>query len=155
MTITSVNTATFIGDTTILIRDEIKTNIIDPIASERTARQGFVFTSYPEKDVKYPIITILLDNIQDPTRLGQQSELMMVTLPLEIRIWARNQKEKDELTQQVSEHLRANQLGTGGSIEAELHDFRITSAVNVDEIGETKPKSRVLRVEYDFLLGAT
>lgn len=155
MTITSVSTATFIADTTILIRDDLRDNITDPISTERTGNEQFVMTSYPERNVKYPIISVMLLSVTDPSRLGMQSEIQIVTLPLEIRVWARNFKEKDELSQEVIERLRSNQLDTGGTIEANLHDFIVTSAVSVDESGEGKPKSRVINVEYLFILGAT
>jgi len=155
MTVTSVETSTFISDTTILIRDDLLTNLTDPISSSRPAREKFVLTAYPERNVRYPIITVMLLSVTDPSRLGMQSEIVFMTLPLEIRVWARNQKEKDELSQQVIERLRGNQLSSGGTINANLHDFRVTSAVNVDETGEGSPKSRVMNVEYDFVLGAT
>lgn len=158
MTITTVASSTFIADTLILLRDKLRSNITDPISSTRPSTEKFVMTSYPDRAVRYPLITLKLQNVAGPNRLGMQSELMTVTLPVEIRVWARNEKEKDELSQQVIEYLRGNQLDSGGTIEANLHDFRILSAVDVPEAsnedGKPSPKSRVISVAYFFILGS-
>ena len=83
-----------------------------------------------------------------------QSESHLVRIPLEIRIWARNEKEKDELTQDVYNHLRSNQFGGGSASvdDEDLHDFTVLSSVPVDEPGETGIKSQVLEVQYLFIL---
>ena len=140
MAITNVNSATFLSDTINLIRDKLKTNIADPISSIRPANEKFVLTSYPKRPVTYPIITITDRGIIQPGRLGMASEGTLLTIDVEIRIWARNVKERDELTQQVYEYLRTNQLDAGiGLSDSNLHDFTLSSAVNVSEefTGET------------------
>ena len=152
MTVTSVSTNTFLSDTTILIRVDLRTNITDPISAKRDSSEKFVLTAYPQRGVKYPVITVQNTNITTPTRLGMQSELHWTPLTLEIRIWARNVKEREELTQQVINRLRDNQIG--GTITANLYGFEITSAVNVDEPGDAGIHSKVIEVEYKFILGA-
>jgi len=153
MTVTSVSTNTYLSDTIILLRDSIRDNVTDPIASSRPANETFCRTSYPQRPVTYPIITIR-DVNQSTTRLGIGSELHLVTFTIEIRIWARNVKERDELTQEVINHLRSTYFsGASPKVEANLHDFEVLSAVNVDEPGDGGIKSKVIEIQYSFVLG--
>jgi len=70
---------------------------------------------------------------------------------IEIRIWARNQKEKDDLANQVYKKLRDLQFtaSTGSEVNG-IHDFTLNSATEVDEPGEGNPKSRIMQVRYKF-----
>ncbi len=149
MTITEVASSTFLSDTIILVRDKVRSNITDPIASIRPASERFVMTSYPKRNVMYPIISITDRGIIQPQRLGMASEGTLITIDVEIRIWARNVKERDELTQQVYDYLRTNQLNTNtGLADSNLHDFSLQSAVNIDEDGEHTPKSKVIEIRF-------
>ena len=108
-------------------------------------------TSYPKEPVTYPIITITDRGIIQPSRLGMASEGTVLTIDVEVRIWASNVKERDELTQEVYEYLRTNQLDTTtGLADSGLHDFSLSSAINVDEAGEAGIRSKVC--EYRFLV---
>ena len=143
MTITSVSSATFLSDTIVLIRDKLKTNI-----SSVSSR---VYTSYPQKNVIYPMISVTDRGITQPTRLGMASEGTVISINVEIRVWARNTKERDEITQEVYNYLRDNQLDSvTGLSDSNLHDFSLLSAINIDEIGEAGIKSKVM--EYKFLI---
>ena len=149
MTITSVSSATFLADSIILIRDKLRTNITDPITSSRPSGETFVRTSYPKRAVTYPIITITDRGTTQPQRLGMASEGTLITMDIEIRIWARNVKERDELFQEVYTYLRQNQLNTTTGLSASnLHDFTLQSSVNVDEAGEAGIKSKVMEVRF-------
>lgn len=154
MTVTEINTSTFLSDTVIFIRDELRDNITDPIVASRVGNEQFVMTSYPQRDVKYPIITVQNTDISTPVRMGMQSELHFTSLPLEIRVWARNTKEKDLLTQDVINQLRGIELDNDGTVNASLFGFEVLSAVNVDEPGEGGVRSKVIAVQYKIILGA-
>ncbi len=151
MTITSIQSSTFVADTVNYIRDKLNTNITDPITSVRAGNEKFVLTSYPQRPVKYPIITIVDSGISQPLRLGMQSDGTAITLPLEIRIWGRNVKERDELFDAVYDYLRTNQFSGDDITGANLHDFKLNSVVNVDELGEAGIKSKVVEVQYLFI----
>lgn len=140
--------ATFLSDTVLFIRDDIRDNITDPILSSRKSGSNFVMTSYPQNTVDYPIITIKHDGTDQIRRLGLQSSGLLMRLPFEVRIWARNIKEKDTLSQEVITRLRSNQFGSGSSSEFELHDLKINSMIDIDEPGEKGIKSKVMEVEY-------
>jgi len=151
MAITSVASATFVADSVNLIRDNLATNITDPITSKRVGNEKFVMTSYPKRPVKYPLITVVDSGVSQPIRLGMQSEGTAITLPLEIRIWARNVVERDELFDSVYNYLRTNQFSGDDITGANLHDFSLTSAVNVDEPGKEGIKSKVMSIQYLFI----
>lgn len=148
MTITSVRSATFLADTVNLIRSNLVSNITDPISSKRPASQRFVYTSYPKNYVTYPIITVTDRGIAQPQRLGMGSQVTAININIEIRIWARNVKERDELFGSIYDYLRTNQITGDDYVEANLTNFNLTSAVNVDEIGEEGIKSKVMEVTY-------
>ena len=152
MAITSVSGTTFLADTVNLIRDKLKNNVTDPISDIRPANQRFAYTSYPQKAVTYPIITIVDRNITQPQRLGMGSEGTLIYMDIEIRIWARNVKERDELFDEVYTYLKNNQYdSTTGLIDSNLNGFQLTSAVNISEDGEQTPKSKVMEVRFTFV----
>jgi hypothetical protein len=145
-----VNSSTLLSDTVKFIRDDLASNITDPIASSRVGRERFVMTSYPKRPVKYPVITVI-GTMQDANSLGMGSESMKVALRLEIRIWARNVKEKDELTEQVFNQLRTNQLGANSSTSAYLYGFEQVGVTDIDEEGDDQPKSKIMIIKYFFI----
>jgi len=146
MTITEVGSNTFLTDLIILIRDNLKNNIDDPL--NRPSNERFVMTSYPKNAVRYPIITVTDTGSRQEGKLGMGSEGTVLRLGVEIRIWARNVKERDELFDSVYNYLRTNQLSGDDLTEANLHDFSMGSAVN---ISEEDVKIKVMEVNYLFL----
>lgn len=147
---TVVGSLSFVRDATLIVRD-IVDNVTDPIASVRSGRDRFVMTSYPNRPVKYPIITIRSANVSDSRRLGLQSEQTLVTLPFEVRIWARKESERDGLVGSVYSQLRLAQLNPG-TIGSALFGFQLNSSINVDEtVGEQAIKSKVLEIQYQFI----
>lgn len=149
-----VSTTTWIEDSVKFIRDDLGSNITDPISGSRSGRDRFVMTSYPERPVKYPLITVR-NNGSSLVRLGMRSSLCQANIVLEVRVWARNEVEKDQLTEQVQNRLRSIQFTTTGTSDFQkLHDFGISSVVPVDESGVEGVKSNVLTVNYFFILGS-
>ena len=148
MTITSVTSATFIADTIILLRDKLLSNITDPLVATRNTNEKFVLTEYPRRAVTYPIITITDTGTRQESRLGMQSEATKLRVGVEIRIWARNVKERDELFDSIYDYLRQQQFGTSSLTDANLHDFGMGSVVNVSE---ENIKSKVMEVNFLYL----
>ena len=131
MTVTEVNSSTFITDLIILIRDKLKNNIDDPL--NRPASQKFVMTSYPQSAVTYPVITVTDTGSTQEGKLGMGSQGTIMRLGIEIRVWARNVKERDTIFDEVYDYLRTNQLEGDDLTAANLHDFTMNSVVNVPE----------------------
>ena len=142
-----INSTTFIKDVILFLRDNLRSNITDPLS--RGA--NFVMTSYPEKDVRYPLITIKAVDL-DTRSLGMASMQQWVTLSIEVRVWARNEKEKDGLTSLVVDQLRTIQYGSGGTNSEGIYGFRLTSAVPIEEEGTKTAKSMVMNFEYSSVL---
>ncbi len=149
MAITSVSGTTFTEDLVLLLRDKLDANITDPIAAGRPVGKRFVFTSYPKENVLYPMISIKDLGTRQELRMGMQSEGTALRLGVEIRIWARNVKERDVLFDEVYTWLRTNQYGGSDSlVDANLHDFSLDSVVN---ISEPDVKSKIMEVTFLFI----
>ncbi|MHA1868747.1 MAG: Lcl C-terminal domain-containing protein [Candidatus Heimdallarchaeaceae archaeon] len=146
MTITSVNSNTFIADLVNYIRDRLNSNVADPL--NRSLPERFVMTSYPRRKVRYPIITVTDTGSRQEGKLGMGSQGTILRLGVEIRIWARNVKERDEIFGKVYDYLRTNQLSGDFITGANLYDFSMDSVVNVSE---PDVKSKVMEVTYLFL----
>lgn len=147
MAITEVRNTTFIADLVNFIRDKLDENITDPLT--RVGSERFVHTSYPQRAVRYPIISVTDSGSTQEARLGMQSEGTVLRLGLEIRIWGRNVKERDEIFDAVYTWLRTNQFGGADALtDAEIHDFSMGSAVNVSE---PDVKSKVMEVSFLFI----
>jgi hypothetical protein len=152
MTVTSVSGTTFLADTSILLRDKLLNNINDPIATIRTGNEKFIMTEYPQRAVKYPIITIVDRGISQPQRLGMSSEGTVMDITMEIRIWARNVVERDKLFDEVYNYLKNNQLDSlTGLVASNLNGFKLNSAININEPGEAGIKSKVIEVNFMFI----
>lgn len=148
-----VNTDTFIADAIFFVKDQIDSNITDPISSTRPSGQKFVLTSYPKEPVSFPIVTVVDDGIED-VKLGQGSEQRQVFITVEVRMWARNVKERDELAQDIYNQFRSTELDEStGSAANNLHDVGIQPMRNVDDGGERGIKSKVLPLRYYMMIG--
>lgn len=142
-----VSSSTILKDTIFFIKDDLTGQVTDPIS--RPTNQRFIMTSYPTRRTQYPLITIK-DISMDSIPLGLRAEDQFVTITLEIRCWGRTTKERDEMAQEVLQRLRTNQIGSSGTSQAnDLHDFQLTSQINIDE--DDGPKSKVMQVQYIFI----
>lgn len=145
--------STLLLDTIFFIKNDLSSNITDPISSKRSTKSKFIMSSYPQLPVQYPVITIKAVNIE-ALRSGMQSTLQDIRITLEIRIWARNEKEKNDLYEDVLDRLANIQFTSStGSAANDLHDFTVLSSVEVDEPGESGAKvikSRIMQVAYSF-----
>jgi len=122
----AITPAEYISNTVLFVRNLIKDNIVDP--ESRTS--GFVMTSFPKRKIVYPVITVKVSS-SGAVKLGMQSEISQATIVIEIDVFAKNAKQSDELTQEVIEVLRTNQLGTGSTNANDIHGFQMTSLVPV------------------------
>ena len=145
-----VTSETFVRDSIFFIKNDLVSNITDPLSTKRDSDSKFVMTSYPQRKAQYPLITVGLENA-DAKRTGMQTNAMDMDLTFEVRVWARNVKERDELFEDVLNRLRTIQFTGSGSVNADLHDFNITSTVNVDEAGEGGVHSKVITATYKFI----
>jgi len=144
-----VNSATMIHDLTLLLRNLLDDNLTDPKAP-RASGEKFVMTSYPDRKLTYPVVTVQIGGMTD-TSLGMRSEDTQVNLSWEIRVWARDVKQRDEIADQVYQFLRTFQTGTDEFIDQGLFDFSLDSSTLVDEQGPKGLHSRILEGSFNFV----
>lgn len=149
---TTISSGSIPHDATLLLRAIIASGTVDPISATRSAKSSFVVTSYPTREVEYPIISVLCSPAGTEP-LGSNTESFEMGLDFEVRVWARNEVEKDGLLGQVIHQLRTSQKGTtpiSGTESCGLYDMTIGSTANVPEPGIVGVKSAVLPVSYKF-----
>ena len=107
-------------------------------------------TSYPEREVRYPLITLEVNNIEE-SRAGMQTTAMDINLTVEIRIWSKSVAQSDKLAQEVLDRLADTQFTVeAGSIDNDFHGFNVGSVIRVDEPGKGATKSRIIQLSYRF-----
>jgi len=144
------NRSTLYRDLLFFLKGRISANVTDPIASARGSSSAFVMTSYPEREVKYPLITLEITNTTE-ARAGMQTTAMDINLTAEIRIWTKSVAQSDKLAQEILDDLANIQFtASTGSVANDFHDFNIGSVVRVDEPGEGGTKSRIIQLNYSF-----
>ena len=148
MAITNVVSATYISDLVNYLKEYIIDNVADPIANKRNSNEKFVLTEYPRRAVTYPVITVVDRNTKQEQRLGMGSEGTVLRVTIEIRIWAKNVVQRDTLFCQVHDFLRTHQDDSNGLNDVNLHDFKLTSVIN---IGEENTKSKVMELSFLFI----
>ena len=145
-----VQTATILQDSLFFVKNFLLTNLTDPIASSRPSTEKFIMTSYPQRPVRYPLITVKDMNSYSIMRSGFQSTITQHYVEIEVRIWARDIKEKDNLADAIFQKLKDNQFTSStGQTANFLHDFQLMSSVNVDEVDG--PKSKVMTFKFLFV----
>ena len=107
-------------------------------------------TSWPEREVKYPLITLEITNVEE-SRAGMQTTAMDISLTVEIRIWSKSVAQSDKLAEEILDELADIQFtASTGSVANDFHDFSVGSVVRVDEPGKGKTKSRIIQLSYRF-----
>jgi len=106
-------------------------------------------TSFPDREVKYPLITLQVNNINEQ-RAGMQTTAMDIDLTCEIRIWTHSVTQSDKFAQEIIDKLANIQFTATGSTKNDFHDFNIGSVVRVDEPGKLGVKSRIIQLNYRF-----
>lgn len=127
----TINSSTFISDSILFLRNLLRTNITDPI-SRAGSGTAFIFTAFPKTNTQYPLIVIKNTGITTK-KLGISSEVNWISANYEIKVFARNSKECDDLTQKVIYNLSQNQFGTNSTNAEELFGFKLVSVVPIVE----------------------
>lgn len=146
----TIDVSSFVKDLVFFIKNDLSNNLTDPLFSVRNSQSKFVLTSYPHRLVDYPIITIKVPNYTAKSA-GLATNAMDFVINIEIRVWARNIKEKEDLATSILNRLINIQFTTiTGSVANYLYKFNLSSAVEIDEEGDNTPKSRILNIQYKF-----
>jgi len=149
--VTSVTTNNFISETTLFLRDDLLSNVTDPISAKRPSTSKWVATDYPHRDSVYPCITVKVSNAVSTGRMGAQSTLHWTTLDAEIRVWARTVKERDVISQDIINRLRTVDISL--YVLGKLYGFEFTNVSNNDVDGIEGGRNKIINVQYKFVLG--
>ena len=142
--------STLFRDLLFFLKGRIVANITDPLSGNRGSSSKFVMTSFPEREVKYPLITLEITNTSE-SRAGMQTTAMDVLLTVEIRVWTKSVAQSDKFAQEILDDLANLQFtASTGSIANDFHDFNVGSVLRVDDPGEGGTKSRIIQLNYSF-----
>lgn len=144
-----INADTFISDIVLFIRNYLRTNITDPVS--RSSAQ-FVMTSYPKREVQYPLITIKSTGITT-SKLGIGSSTNRADVKIEVRVWSKNSKEADTITQEVINDMKDAQYAVSGTGAENIFGFKLNSCVPiVEDNGDNTVHSKVMEYTYVAIL---
>ena len=149
----TINSATFLSDMTLFIRNTLRSNLTDPLG--RTSDNSkYVFTSFPKENTVYPLVTVKTTGITSK-KLGMISETSWVDCNIEVRAWSRNSKEIDTVTQTIIDKMRTAQYGTNSTTDEQIFGFTLSSCVPiVEDIGDQNLiHSKVCTFKYSAILG--
>ena len=132
------------------IRDLLINGITDPSSTSRPSDSKFCMTSFPQRTVHYPLITVEQLNFRD-VQLGISTQQSIIEIGMEINIWSKSTKQRDQLADNVYNTLRTNQLTGSSSVTQGLFDFKITNIFNLDEEGKEGIHRKVIELKYTFL----
>lgn len=141
MAMVAVNSASIIHDSVTKIATLLQNNCTDPISATR-AQSTWIMTSYPERDVEYPIIIVAHAAHRDEhTSIGSEYKTNYITLRIEV--WSKSTKQRDEVWDDVYDELRHHYKtadANGDSIQSiGLRDPTWGNAMDLDTLA---PKGR-------------
>lgn len=140
---------TLFRDLLSFLKEDLSTNIVDPI-SGRGKTSKFVMTTFPEREVKYPLITLEIVDTEE-VRAGMQTTAMDILLTVDVTIYSKSITQADKLTQEVMDRLADIQfVDNTGSIDNDFHDFQIVSCIPTNFPGKGGIKSRTIQLNYKF-----
>ena len=144
------NRSTLYTDLLFFLKGRLAANITDPVSSARGSSSAFIMTSYPEREVKYPLITLEISNTAE-SRAVMQTTNMDIKLTVDIRIWTKSVAQSDKFAQEILDDLADLQFtASTGSVANDFHDFNVGSVIRVDDPGEGGTKSRIIQLNYSF-----
>jgi len=143
----AINPDNFIQDIVLFLKTYLMASVNDPLS--RAGGVGYVMTSFPKREVIYPLITIKNTGITT-SKLGIGSSTNRVDVKIEVRVWARNSKEVDTITQEVIHDMREAQYAVSGTGASDIYGFKLASCVPIVEVtGDNTVHSKVM--EYNYL----
>ena len=136
-----INSVSFVRDVTLWARDVISGAVADPV-SDRQRQSGdpgsnarFIMTSWPERSVVYPFITVQDVSMTDQN-LGASTEDSLVSIRMQVDVWGKQKGQTDGLAGSAYYALRTTQLDSNGGVGSGLFDFKLLSSRNLDEPGK-------------------
>ena len=150
-----ISGSTILHDSVLKIRAIIASGTTDPISATRNSNSKFVMTSFPDRFVQYPVITIEGNKTRDE-RMGTQTQDMKSDLMFIVNVWTKNVKDRDTLSDAVYQSLKTSQMGiqagwTGTQLDG-LYDLKFLGENNIDEEGKAGIYRKRMNFGY-FVIG--
>ena len=139
-----INRSRFIRDSTFCIHNLLSGNITDPQSANRATGEQFTMTSWPDRPVRYPVITVQQTGFES-SYAGIASNNTINHISFEINVWSKSIAEKESLAGSVFAVLAQNQTITAAS---GLMDLRFYNITNLDEDGPDGVHRKLLGVRY-------
>lgn len=134
MAMAAVRSTNILEDTVTKIATFLRNNVTDPIAATR-AQTRWVFTSYPERNIEYPIVTITQAAERDE-HISIGSEYKAAYITLRIEVWSHFTDERDQVWDDIYDEFRTHYTtadANGDKITGlGLHDMIITNCLDID-----------------------
>lgn len=150
MAMSAVASATLIADVVTKLKTFLTNNI----------SVGTVYTSYPEKEVNYPIIILAHAGFRDE-HISIGTEYKGVTITIRIEVWSQSTKERDEIWDDIYDELRHHYTtvdASGDSITGLLlFNMIITSCLDIDTEsprGRGHIHRKIADVQFSFYAGS-
>lgn len=141
---TAINRNSVIGGSTTFIRDLLAGKITDPLTG-RSGDSKFVITSYPDRSVQYPVITVQQQNLSnEPAGVGTTET--HIKLGMEINVWTKNVEQRDQLAGSVLAVIEQNRLGVIAA--SGLFSNRINNITQLDEEGKAGVHRAVIETSF-------
>lgn len=145
-----VSTSTEIHDSVVFLRNLLLSNMTDPSSGTRPSISKFVMTSFPERNVFYPLITVEHSGESDELLGIADSKSKRKDMQFTITIYSKNTKQRDTIYDNLYNTLRTLTTGTSGTIYNGLHDFKILGSSNEDEEGKEGIHKKTVSVGYKY-----
>lgn len=131
-----------------IVRDDFSGSIVDPLGRSGEG-SGFVMTSFPERDVVYPVIIIKLEGV-DNTYTGLSSVDGVQDFSLIIKVYGRSVKERDGLADQVVSRINVTRILSFAGNNF-IFGVNIVQVFDMDEEGKGGVHVKVLESEFSLL----
>ena len=141
---TYINRSQFIKDSTFCIHNLLSGNITDPQRTNRTTGEQFVMASWPNRPVRYPVITVQQTGFES-SFAGVASNTTINRIDFEVNVWSKSIAEKESLTGSVFAVLAQNPSITTASGLMDLKFFNIT---NLDEDGPSGIHRKLIGIRF-------
>lgn|SRR3990167_3363141 len=143
-----------IRDTVLLFRDLISGTVVDPVSNRQQlsgdpgSNSRFVMTSFPQRAVVYPFITVQ-DITQSDVNLGMRTQDSLSSIRMQVDVWTKQIGQRDGMAGSVFHGLRTSQLNN--LLGSDYFDLRLVSMTNRDETGKTGVHRKMLEIETSYV----
>lgn len=145
----AVQSVSIIHDSVTKLAAVIASGVTDPVSS-RTGTSKFVMTSFPQRDVQYPLITVKHEAGRS-SPMGMNTESQEHIEEFRISVFSRDALRMDAIAGSAINAIRTTQFsGTVGLIANNLHDFRVIGGAQFDEPGEMGIHRKDIVISYRF-----